>query len=80
MAQELRDKARSENSPYTKSEFETIAEIYSLLAQRAQVEEGSEAPRMTGETMSQTPNDLTESDAKGLQRQILEHFNATPTT
>ena len=54
MAEELRAKARTENNDYTKSEFELVAQIYSLLAQRAQM--------------------LVDSDAKGLQQQVLEHF------
>jgi hypothetical protein len=80
MAEELLDKARNENSPYTKFELGSAAQIYSLLAQRAQGGEGSGSPRMTSERMSEKLEVLTESDAKGLQRQIFQHFTAAPLT
>jgi hypothetical protein len=80
MAEELYDKARKENNEYSKSEFERAAEIYSLLAQRAQADDGTGAPGMTDKHMPDKLDALIESDAKGLQQQILQHFTTRPTT
>jgi hypothetical protein len=80
IAKELCDKARYENNEFSKSEFERAAEIYALLAQRAQADDRTDAPRITEKHMAKKLDTLVESDAKGLQQQIVQHFATTPTT
>jgi hypothetical protein len=63
MAEELRERARSESNPYTQLDFENAAQIYSVLAQRALADEGAGASKM-----------VSDGDARGLQQQILQHF------
>lgn len=80
IAKELFDKARDENNEYSKFEFERAAEIYSLLARRAQTDDRTGAAKMTDKQVTEKLDALLKSDAKGLQQQILQHFAATPAT
>lgn len=80
IANELCEKARDENNEYSKSEFERAAEIYSLLAQRAQANDRTGAARITDKHVTEKLDALPKSDAKGLQQQILQHFAVRPAT
>jgi hypothetical protein len=80
MAEVLCDKARKENNEHSRFELESAAEIYALLAQRAQVGDWSGALVTTDKNMPHKLDALIECDAKGLQQQILQHFSTRPTT
>ncbi|HYC18743.1 MAG TPA: hypothetical protein VEC94_16180 [Pseudolabrys sp.] len=61
IAAELYQKAGTEEGPYTRSELEMAAQIYVVLAERAD------------QTKSKL-DALAESDARGLQQQIAKTF------
>ena len=81
MAKELSEKARGESNDLAKSEFEFVAQIYSLLAQRAYAFD-KKAPALTalltpqkGGPIVESDAKVVESDAKGLQQQVRSHFD-----
>ena len=81
MAEELHEKARNEASPYVRSDFETVAQIYALLAQRAQaIEQGDETTALPGKQMPQKLDASMKNDARSLQQKIQQHFPAGHTT
>jgi hypothetical protein len=61
IAAELYQKAGAEIGPYTRSELEMAAQIYVVLAQRADQTESE-------------PDASAESDARGLQQRIKKNF------